>query len=363
MEVVFFGTYDERRHPRVLALREGFLAAGWDVQSVNRPLSDSTGERVAAAGNLAKTLPWLTRVVGRWRGLRSEAGQLEHTPHVVVVGYLGVFDIVLARWLFRKSTIVFDDLAPLAETVGDRGLGRLARSIAGLLDRVAVSKADIVVVDTEEHARAVRHGRADTVVVPVAAPDAWFRTPPTGREGPLRIVFFGLFTPLQGTPTIARAITLLAGAPIAFTMIGTGQDYEECRKLAIEVEDVDWIDWVDADDLPDVVASHDVCLGVFGAQAKTQVVVPNKVVQGAAAGCAVVTGDSPPVRRLFGRSAIFVPVGDHAALAQALSRLADNPALVLDLRRRAVEVANSKLRPSEAIKPLLARLSELSESG
>ena len=44
-----------------------------------------------------------------------------------------------------------------------------------------------------------------------------------------------------------------------------------------------------AADLPALVAGHDVCLGIFGTGDKALRVVPNKVFQGAAAGCAIVT--------------------------------------------------------------------------
>ena len=50
--------------------------------------------------------------------------------------------------------------------------------------------------------------------------------------------------------------------------------------------------------------------------------VPNKVFQGAAAGCAVVTSDTAPQRRVLGDAAVLVPPGDPAALAEALRSLA-----------------------------------------
>ena len=51
------------------------------------------------------------------------------------------------------------------------------------------------------------------------------------------------------------------------------------------------------------MADHDVCLGIFGTGAKAPRVVPNKVFQGAAAGCAIVTSDTAPQRRVLGDAA------------------------------------------------------------
>ena len=84
---------------------------------------------------------------------------------------------------------------------------------------------------------------------------------------PLRAVFFGLFTPLQGAPVIGAALAALADDedhPVEVTMIGSGQDLDETRALAARNPRVHWLDWVDAADLPAMVAAHDLCLGIFG---------------------------------------------------------------------------------------------------
>ena len=137
-------------------------------------------------------------------------------------------------------------------------------------------------------------------------------SPTRGRAQPvLRVVFFGLFTPLQGAPTIGRAIDLLRDEPIEFTMIGHGQDLAEARELTRGSARVRWLDWVDGADLPDLVAGHDVCLGIFGTGPKAQRVVPTKVYQGLAAGCAVVTARTPAAGTL-GDAVVSVPPGDPA---------------------------------------------------
>ena len=80
-------------------------------------------------------------------------------------------------------------------------------------------------------------------------------------------------------------------------MIGTGQDLAQARSAAAANHAVSWRDWVPAAELPAIVAGHDVCLGIFGTGEKALRVVPNKVFQGAAAGCAIVTSDTAPQRR------------------------------------------------------------------
>jgi glycosyltransferase involved in cell wall biosynthesis len=174
--------------------------------------------------------------------------------------------------------------------------------------------------------------------------------------GPLWVVFYGLYTPLQGTPVIGSALGQIAGAPIEVTMIGGGQDEAATRAAAAASHAVRWLDWVPAADLPALVASHDVCLGIFGTGDKAQRVVPNKVFQGAAAGCAIVTSDTPPQRRALGDAAVLVPPGNAEALAAALLRLADDRAELARLRGQAHELAVKQFAPEQIVAPLAREL-------
>jgi glycosyltransferase involved in cell wall biosynthesis len=116
---------------------------------------------------------------------------------------------------------------------------------------------------------------------------------------------------------------------------------------------------VPAPDLPALVARHDVCLGIFGTGNKALRVVPNKVFQGAAAGCAIVTSDTPPQRRVLDGAAVLVPPGDPAALAAALRELAADPAALAAARQRSRELAASQFAPAQIVAPLEARLARV----
>jgi glycosyltransferase involved in cell wall biosynthesis len=176
----------------------------------------------------------------------------------------------------------------------------------------------------------------------------------------LRVVFYGLYTPLQGCPVLGAALALLADAPVEVTMIGTGQDEVSTKAAAAANTGVRWLTWVPADELPALVASHDVCLGIFGTSAKALRVVPNKVFQGAAAGAAIVTSDTAPQRRTLGDAAVLVPPGDPVALADALRGLAGDRAELSRLRTAARQLAKVRFGAEQVVEPLLERL-ELSD--
>jgi glycosyltransferase involved in cell wall biosynthesis len=368
MRVILFGTYDTSMHPRIATLGTGLRDSGIEVAECNAPLGLDTAGRVAMLAQPWRAPALLTRLARRWGTLARSARRMP-APDAVLVGYLGHFDVHLARLLFRRVPIVLDHLAGASDTGQDRRLdGGPRQALLRLIDAAALRAADVVLVDTEEH-RAALSGRyrRRALVVPVGAPDAWFaaarpaagpvlasgEVPAGGADpGPLRVVFYGLYTPLQGTPVIGAALGLLAGTPIEVTMIGNGQDAAAAKAAAVANGGVRWLDWVPAADLPALVASHHVCLGIFGTGGKARRVVPNKVFQGAAAGCAIVTSDTAPQRRTLGGAAVLVPPGDPQALAGALRQLAADPAALARLRRAARELAARQFAPVQVVAPL-----------
>ena len=375
MRIMLFGTYDTSMHPRILTISEGLSAHGLDVAECNAPLGLSTADRVNL---LAK--PWIGiptmigRLASRWTTLATRAFFMP-APDVVVVGYLGHFDVHLARLVFRvrglarrrRIPIVLDHLINASDTGKDRRLdGGPRQALLRMIDSAALGAADVIVVDTDEHLATLpeRH-RGRGVVVPVGAPAAWYEAgraaagssvPASAEDGPLRVVFYGLYTPLQGTPAIGAAVGKLADANIEVTMIGRGQDQAEAKSAAEASGAVRWMEWVPAAELPAIVAGHDVCLGIFGTGEKARRVVPNKVFQGAAAGCAIVTSDTAPQRRVLGESALLVPPGDADALAAALLELAGDRGKLAELRAAARELADKAFAPAQVVAPLIEKI-------
>lgn len=352
--VLFFGTWDEGAHPRTRVLREGFADHGWRVELLHAPLGLTTRQRVEILSRPSRLPSLLIAVTRAWLGIIRRRPKAP-AADLVLVGYLGHFDVILARALFPRSTIVLDYLVSASDTAVDRGLdGPVRLSLLRLLDRFACLLSSIVMVDTVENIDTVPGRSSKALVVPVGAPKAWFRA----ISRPSRdIVFFGLYTPLQGTTTIARALaSVLAERPeTTVTMIGDGQDRRAAEEL-LQGHRVEWLDWVSPERLPMVVADHRICLGIFGDSRKARSVVPNKGYQGAAAGAVVVTSDTPPQRRHLPPSSAFVPPGDAAGLAAQLIEILSDPDMD-DRRTRTREWSMRNCKPSAIVGPLLRAVS------
>ncbi len=372
VRILGFGTYDVARHPRVGIILAGLRAHGAEVIEANDPLGLSTAERIEMVRHPWRAYRLVLELVRCWWRVAGQVRRLRQAGPVdaVVVGYLGQFDVLLARALFPRTRIVLDQLVFGADTGIDRGLSGVRggrHRLLHLIDRLAVRSANLVVIDTVENRQLLSDSAQDkAVVVAVGASEDWFAAGRTRAlatpEQPLRVVFFGLFTPLQGTEVIAGALAALSDcADIEVTMIGSGQGLADAQHLAASNGHITWHPWIDAAELPAVVAAHDVCLGIFGTSSKALRVTPNKVFQGAAAGCVIVTSDTPPQRRTMGSAALLVPAGDPHRLATVLRELAGDRERVTELAAAARALALAGFTASAVTEPLWSALVELEE--
>ena len=361
--IALFGTYQAEDHPRVRVLAEGLAAHGYVITEINEPLGLTTSDRVSILRQPWRLPILLSRLLRCWWRLWRQARIQRDLVDAVLVGYLGHFDVHLAKLVFRGVPILLDHLIFAGGTAVDRGVSPGVRTrLLDLLDGAALRAADLIIVDTEEHAAQVPNDLADRVVLClVGADEAWYAAREdlheADFEAPLTVVFFGLFTPLQGTPVIADALARLADrSDVHVTMVGHGQEYQQCRELVPPTAAVDWLEWVAPEDLPAVVARHDVALGIFGSTTKARQVVPNKIYQAAAAGCGVVTSDTSAQRRVLGDAVRYVPADDSQALTDALLSLAGDRSQLSALAKSAATLADAEFTAPKVTATLVERI-------
>ncbi len=122
--IVVFGTYQIQDHPRVGVLAEGLAARGYVVTEVNEPLGLTTAERVSLLREPWRLPVLAARLVQCWWRLWRRGRAVRDDVDAVLVGYLGHFDVHLARRVFRGVPIVLDHLIFAAGTAADRGVPR-----------------------------------------------------------------------------------------------------------------------------------------------------------------------------------------------------------------------------------------------
>jgi glycosyltransferase involved in cell wall biosynthesis len=317
LRVLYFGTY-ERGYPRNAQVISCLRGAGVEVVERHVSVWEGREHKFAAGAGAALRLAAAELAL-----LRRYAVDFD----VLVVGYPGQFDLPAAKRIARGRPIVFNPLVSLADTfVEDRGrfrAGSAAARVLERLDRSAFRAADLVVADTKAQAELfLGLGARRAEVCFVGAEERVFR-PGWEPAGAFVALFVGKLIPLHGLDTILGAARLAPEIP--FRIVGTGQLDD---LLATRPANVEWTRWIEYDRLPGELHQCGCALGIFGTSAKARRVIPNKVFQALACGAPVVTGDTRAARELLDdRSAVLVPPGDPASLAEAVGRLAADPQL------------------------------------
>lgn len=309
MTILYFGTYDPS-YARNRVLMQGLRVHGVKVVECRVP------PRRGALAMLA------------WKYLTMQP-QFD----AMVVGFPGQSVMFLARLLTRKP-IVFDAFT------SHYGGYILDRRVAGVhsmraywyrfLDRWSCRLARVVLLDTDAHIDffvrefGIAREKFRRIFVGTDVDIFYPRSSPTHD---FTVHFHGSGIPLQGIPYIRRAMEILSRESITFQII------DGSKRVPYER-------------LPELMARADVCLGIFGDSPKTSLVIPNKVYEAVAMGKPVITADTPAIRELFDEHSLYlIPPGDPEALARAIVRLRDDPALRRTLAERARAILIERATP------------------
>jgi glycosyltransferase involved in cell wall biosynthesis len=249
--------------------------------------------------------------------------------------------------LFRGTRFVFDqhDLCPevyLARFGGRRGF--LHHSLRWLEAR-SYATADLVVATNESYREvAMRRGRVapGRVVVVRSGPEAGrFR----GAEGdarhkrgrPYLVGYIGVMAPQDGVDYLlraARAIRDRGRDDVAYTLIGSGDSFEDLRRLATQLgldEAVRFTGRIPDEEVEEILSAADVCVGPDPKNPLNDLSTMNKIMEYMALGKPVVAFDLKETRFSAGEGALYATPNREEDLADKILELLDDPARRRDM--------------------------------
>ena len=388
MNFLFLGGYDPA-YQRNAVIRKGLVALGDTVAEYPADPSFKVWLRY----------PLLLAKIAARAGTRTHAGTsaLPPAPRLPLrradAIYVPAFcqkDVPLARFLATlvACPVVFDPLAPRYET---KILDRRRRPADSLtarwnwwIDALAFRLSDIVLADTAAHAAyyASAYGvpARKLVVVPVGYDDALFDpdriapAPAAARASvsaapagaPFTVLFFGSFLPLHGVDAVveaARAV-LRRDPAILFRFVGSGDTWARARTLASDLGATNCVfePWAPQAELPEIVASADVALGLFGRTAKARRVVPHKLFQSLGMRKPVITARTQAVEEFFAHGEnIWLCDEPYAeSLADAVIHLKTDAALREHLAADGYRTVKERFTPAAIAARLRGQVSDCS---
>lgn len=282
---------------------------------------------------------------------------------VCFAGFYGQ-PLAIALSVLQHKGIVLDAYVSTFDTLcEDRGWLRPsspAGRLAHWLDQQSCRVARYAVTDTGAHASYF----ADTFRIPpdkllpiyVGCDETLFypRNDAAQDRQRFEVFYYGSFLPLHGTEVIVQAANRLRDRPeIHFTIGGDGMCYAATQRMVADLAltNVDLVGWIPLERLPHYIARASVCLGGhFSTVPKAARVISTKTFQFVAMHKPTIVADNPATRELFvpGEHVSTVRMGDPAALAEAIQRLADDATFRQHIASGGYEVFRQRLT-TEAI--------------
>jgi len=319
----------------------GLRAAGVEVSECHAPLWTGIEDRVQVASGRWLGLSFLKRVLSAYKQLLVNYVALDKDYDVMVLGYPGQLDILVARvltWLRRKP-LVLDLFMSIYLIAVERELATkspLSIKLLRWLESLACRLPDLLICDTQAYAawhQYTHRVRPEKFrLVPTGADDRLFKPAALVDPSPtdkFKVLYYGTYIPNHGVETIIQAANLLKDKPdILFELIGEGPAKATAQSLAgrYALNNVIFTGWLEQDALLEKIVQAGLMLGVFGVTPQSLMTIQNKIYESLAMAKPLVTGDSTTVQEALTDRihAYLVERANPTALAEAIEVLHGN---------------------------------------
>ncbi|MHB8761882.1 MAG: glycosyltransferase family 4 protein [Coriobacteriia bacterium] len=159
----------------------------------------------------------------------------------------------------------------------------------------------------------------------------------TGALGPSNAVH-------EQVPEAARVLAQRGRRDIVFVIAGDGKSLPDLQRATDGLDNVMLLGRVPKVEVPSLTRTADVLMALFGDKPILATNSPNKFFDALASGRPVIVNQPGWTRELVEESGagLYVPVGDGAALADAIEALADDPVRTAAMGRAARELAEER---------------------
>jgi glycosyltransferase involved in cell wall biosynthesis len=161
--------------------------------------------------------------------------------------------------------------------------------------------------------------------------------PPHDPKAPLRILYHGAYLPLHGTEYIVEAARRTQDLNIHWDFLGWGAYKAATEAKAQGIKNITFLEKVPYVDVPKVIRTADIVLGVFGTTEKASRVIGNKIYEAMACCRPVIneycTGYPPEAKDC--PAITFIPPGDAQALVDAVVPWIDKREALFEMRTEA----------------------------
>jgi glycosyltransferase involved in cell wall biosynthesis len=259
---------------------------------------------------------------------------------IIFVGFYGYLLVPFLR-LRKRTPIIFDAFVSNYDTlILDReisGKNSLLAKIAYRFDQMICRMADIVLLDTNAHAKffedTLKIPISKIRVLPVGAVDAlFFPNIIEKKNGVIKVLYYCTYLPLHGVPVIVEAANLVRDFNIKFTLIGTGPEFPKVEALIrqLNISNIKLLSYLPLEKIAEEVAKSDICLGGhFGSSKKAERTIPGKIYQLLAAGKPIIASNTEANREILTHleNAYLCSIADPQSLAQAIITLSKDMVL------------------------------------
>lgn len=342
MNICYFGTFDIN-YQRNRIIRKGLEKRGFKLTLLNTEYS-----------GYIRTNFKLLRL---WLGIKKDF-------EAVIVGESEQALMPLA-WIlckFWKKKLFIDAFFSWFDTlVMDRQLVRNGSFEALKLfffDKLACRLADFIICDTKSHAdffiNSFKAAPEKFIIVYVGADNDIYKPLDEPKHSSGFIVsFWGTYIPLQGTDKIIRAAAYLKDRPdIKFRMIGSGQTFENAKKLISElkVSNITILPYMKESELAVEINKADLCLGIFGSSGKARRVIPHKIFQASACGKPTLTMQTPALKECYTSGLDILTVSDDPKeIAESIMRAAADKESLAGIAEKAHELYEKLFKPDQVV--------------